>query len=53
VRESFGNLQNFDKALNLVKELSGNILLLLLNSVNPFRIEGQKTAVHEICESLK
>ncbi|MCA6084924.1 threonine synthase [Candidatus Endomicrobiellum agilis] len=43
---------NFDEALNLVKELSGRYPLTLVNSINPFRIEGQKTAAYEICESL-
>ena len=43
---------NFDKALNLVKELSDKYPITLVNSVNPFRIEGQKTASYEICESL-
>lgn len=43
---------NFDDALNLVKELSSKYPLTLVNSVNPFRIEGQKTAAYEICEVL-
>jgi threonine synthase len=43
---------NFDKALNIVKQLSGKYPITLVNSVNPFRIEGQKTASYEICESL-
>ncbi|MDR2395416.1 MAG: threonine synthase [Endomicrobium sp.] len=43
---------NFDKALNIVKELSTKYPITLVNSVNPFRIEGQKTASYEICESL-
>jgi len=44
---------NFDAALSLVKELSSNYPLTLVNSINPFRIEGQKTAAYEICEVLK
>ncbi|MCL2335514.1 MAG: threonine synthase [Endomicrobia bacterium] len=44
---------NFDEALNLVKELSGKYPLTLVNSINPFRIEGQKTAAFEICEALE
>jgi threonine synthase len=44
---------NFDEALRLVKELSSNYPLTLVNSINPFRIEGQKTAAYEICETLK
>ncbi|MCL2144964.1 MAG: threonine synthase [Endomicrobia bacterium] len=43
---------NFDEALNLVKELSSKYPLTLVNSINPFRIEGQKTAAFEICEVL-
>ena len=43
---------NFDEALNLVKELSSSYPLTLVNSINPFRIEGQKTAAYEICEVL-
>ena len=43
---------NFDEALNLVKELSSKYPLTLVNSINPFRIEGQKTAAFEICETL-
>jgi threonine synthase len=43
---------NFDDALNFAKELSDKYPLTLVNSVNPYRIEGQKTASYEICESL-
>jgi threonine synthase len=43
---------NFDVALNLVKTLSENHPLTLVNSLNPYRIEGQKTAAFEICETL-
>ncbi|MBN1621095.1 MAG: threonine synthase [Endomicrobiales bacterium] len=43
---------NFDVALKLVLELSQNYPLTLVNSLNPFRIEGQKTASFEICEVL-
>ncbi|MDR2437005.1 MAG: threonine synthase [Endomicrobium sp.] len=43
---------NFDDALNFAKELSEKYPLTLVNSVNPYRIEGQKTAAYEICESL-
>ncbi|MDR3196023.1 MAG: threonine synthase [Endomicrobium sp.] len=44
---------NFDDALDFARELSVKYRLTLVNSVNPFRIEGQKTASYEICESLK
>ncbi|MDF2608251.1 MAG: Threonine synthase [Bacillales bacterium] len=43
---------NFDQALNIVQELSSDGSMTLVNSVNPFRIEGQKTAAFEICEQL-
>ena len=43
---------NFDKALNIVKELVGKYSLTLVNSINPFRLEGQKTAAFEVCDQL-
>ena len=43
---------NFDQALNLTKELAENHPITLVNSINPFRIEGQKTAAFEIVEAL-
>jgi threonine synthase len=43
---------NFDNALSFARDLSEKYPLTLVNSVNPFRIEGQKTAAYEICESL-
>lgn len=43
---------NFDDAFSLVKEISSNYPITLVNSVNPYRIEGQKTASFEICDSL-
>lgn len=43
---------NFDVALNLVRELSEKYPLTLVNSVNPYRIEGQKTGAFEICDAL-
>lgn len=43
---------NFDDALNLVKKITENYPIELVNSLNPFRIEGQKTAAFEICDSL-
>ncbi len=43
---------NFDDALNLVREVTSNYPVELVNSINPFRIEGQKTAAFEICEDL-
>ena len=43
---------NFDDALNLVKDVTDNYPVELVNSLNPFRIEGQKTAAFEICDFL-
>jgi threonine synthase len=43
---------NFDEALKLVRELVGRHPISLVNSVNDFRIEGQKTAAFEIAEDL-
>lgn len=44
---------NFDQALDLVMKSSEKLGLYVLNSVNPFRIEGQKTAAFEICDQLE
>lgn len=43
---------NFDKALEMVREISSKYPITLVNSVNPYRIEGQKTGAFEICEAL-
>src|SRR5439155_7336207 len=43
---------SFDIALRLVRQLAGEPGVALVNSVNPFRIEGQKTAAFEIVEQL-
>ncbi|MBI3357567.1 MAG: threonine synthase [Nitrospirae bacterium] len=43
---------NFDQALTLVKDLSAALHIELVNSLNPFRIEGQKTAAFEVCDQL-
>lgn len=43
---------NFDQALSLVKDLSASYHIELVNSLNPFRIEGQKTAAFEVCDQL-
>ena len=43
---------NFDKALEMVREISDKYPITLVNSVNPYRIEGQKTGTFEICEAL-
>ncbi len=44
---------NFDSALQIATEASKQVGLYLLNSINPFRIEGQKTAAFEICDQLR
>jgi threonine synthase len=43
---------NFDEALALVRELTARHPIALVNSVNEFRIEGQKTAAFEVLEAL-
>jgi len=43
---------NFDQALQMVREISAERGYALMNSINPFRIEGQKTAAFEICDQL-
>ncbi|MCS7299681.1 MAG: threonine synthase [Spirochaetia bacterium] len=43
---------NFDDALNIVKESSEKLGIEVVNSINPFRLEGQKTASFEICDAL-
>jgi threonine synthase len=43
---------NFDKALELAQLLAVDLKMTLVNSINPYRIEGQKTASFEICEEL-
>lgn len=43
---------NFDKALEIVKEISEKHPVTLVNSLNPYRIEGQKTAAFEICDCI-
>jgi threonine synthase len=43
---------NFDQALEIVRALAGTHPIELVNSVNPYRIEGQKTAAFEVCDEL-
>ena len=43
---------NFDQALSIVKEIAAQHGVELVNSINPFRIEGQKTAAMEVCDQL-
>lgn len=43
---------NFDQALKIVREIGENFPIAIVNSINQYRIEGQKTAAFEICEAL-
>jgi threonine synthase len=43
---------NFDDCLELARKLAVDFPVALVNSVNPYRIEGQKTAAFEICDAL-
>ncbi|PSB29074.1 threonine synthase [Chlorogloea sp. CCALA 695] len=43
---------NFDQALEIVREMATNYPVTLVNSVNPYRLEGQKTAAFEVVEVL-
>ncbi len=44
---------NFDEALAVVREIAQKYPMTLVNSLNPFRIEGQKTGAFEICDQLE
>ena len=43
---------NFDASLELAQDLAAHYPITLVNSVNPFRLQGQKTAAFEICDAL-
>lgn len=43
---------NFDQALNIVRAIVNEYPITLVNSINPFRIEGQKSAAFEVCDQL-
>jgi len=43
---------NFDAALELAQDLAAHYPVTLVNSVNPFRLEGQKTLAFEVCDML-
>ena len=44
---------NFDTSMNLIRELADDPSVYLVNSINPFRIEGQKTVAFELMEQLE
>nr|WP_243354947.1 threonine synthase [Bacillus litorisediminis] len=44
---------NFDDALSIVKDITAKEPITLVNSINPYRLEGQKTAAFEICDELQ
>ncbi len=43
---------NFDQALSIVRQIAERHPVTLVNSVNPFRLEGQKTGAFEVCDQL-
>jgi len=43
---------NFDQALSIVRQLESDPSVGIMNSINPFRVQGQKTAAFEICNTL-
>jgi len=43
---------NFDRALDLVRQAADRYPITLVNSVNPYRLEGQKTAAFEVVDAL-
>ena len=44
---------SFDQALRVVRDAAPRLRLTLVNSVNPYRIEGQKTGAFEVCDALR
>jgi len=44
---------NFDEALKLVRKIGEDFPIAIVNSINPYRIEGQKTAAFEVCDALE
>ena len=43
---------NFDEALKAVVDITNKYPITLVNSINPFRLQGQKTSAFEICDAL-
>ncbi|MCA1010796.1 threonine synthase [Halobacillus halophilus] len=50
--EIFSIKGNFDQALKMVREIAEKEPVTLVNSLNPYRIEGQKTGAFEVCDAL-
>ncbi len=44
---------NFDDGMQLVKDIAEHAPVTIVNSINPFRLQGQKTAAFEIIEELE
>lgn len=44
---------NFDDALEMVKKITSSYPVTLVNSLNPYRLQGQKTGAFEICDQLE
>ena len=44
---------SFDEALEIVRRISRDYPITLVNSINPYRIEGQKTGAFEVCDALR
>lgn len=45
-------LGNFDEALAIVRQVANDYPITLVNSINPYRLEGQRSAAFEICDDL-
>ncbi len=43
---------NFDEALTIVKQIAARYPVTVVNSINPYRLDGQKTAAYEVCDHL-
>ena len=50
--EVFAVKGNFDQALTVVRELAEHYPVKLVNSINPYRLQGQKTAAFEVVDAL-
>ena len=50
--EVFAVNGSFDEAVDLVRQITQETTIVLVNSINPYRLEGQKTGAFEICDAL-